>query len=81
MAFHRKTLRERVAQAALALTPAEREALVLSARDGLSNRQIAEHLGISTDAVERRLVSALCKFERELHQPRRCPWRRVFRDR
>lgn len=46
MSMSSRTLRKRVAKAASRLTPAEREILVLSARDGLSNRQIAERLGV-----------------------------------
>jgi RNA polymerase sigma factor (sigma-70 family) len=79
MAINCRTLGERVAQAASRLTPAEREILVLGARDGLSNRQIAERLGIPADAVERLLASALCKFERGFRQPQRHPWGRFRR--
>jgi RNA polymerase sigma factor (sigma-70 family) len=77
MAVLRKSPRKRVARAASGLTRAEREVLTLSARYGLSNRQIADRLGIPADAVERRLEAALSKFERGLRCTQRRPWWRL----
>jgi RNA polymerase sigma factor (sigma-70 family) len=80
MANHCRRLRTCVARAASSLTPAEREILVLSARDGLSNSQIAERLGISAEEAERRLASALVRFERALWKAQH-PWRGFFKRR
>jgi RNA polymerase sigma factor (sigma-70 family) len=80
MANHCRRLRTCVARAASSLTPAEREILILGARDGLSNSQIAERLGIPAEEVERRLALALVKFERALWEAEH-PWRGFFKRR
>jgi RNA polymerase sigma factor (sigma-70 family) len=57
---------QRVEQAAAALSPHEREVLVLSAGHGLRNADIAARLGISERRVERILARALRKFARAM---------------
>lgn len=64
---------ERLEKAAAGLRRNEREALILSARERLSNRDIAERLGITTGAVERLLAKALIKLDRALERQER-PW-------
>lgn len=66
---------ERLEQAAARLRPLEHEVLFLSARDHLANDQIAEHLGISTEAAERLLAKALRKLDRALERQERPWWR------
>jgi RNA polymerase sigma factor (sigma-70 family) len=76
MARHRLALTpERLEQAAARLRPIEREVLFLSARGGLSNDQIAEQLGIATEAAERLLAKALRKLDRALERQERPWWR------
>jgi RNA polymerase sigma factor (sigma-70 family) len=60
--------RERLARAARTLTRVEREVLVLSARDGLWNQEIAERLGFRVARVERILARALRKLDRALQE-------------
>ena len=66
---------ERLERAASRLTAREREVLVLSAREHLSNAQIAERLGITTEAAERLLADALCKLDRMIERQERPWWR------
>lgn len=66
---------ERIEKAAKNLRPDEREVLVLSAREQLSNAEIASQLGISSEAVERLLAGALRKFDRALERQERPWWR------
>jgi RNA polymerase sigma factor (sigma-70 family) len=71
-------MRNRVERAASKLSALEREVLVLSAREGLSNQRIAERLGIETVEVERLLASALIKFDRALRRQEQRPWWRFW---
>lgn len=66
---------ERIEKAAKSLRPDEREVLVLSAREQLSNAEIASRLGISSEAVERLLAGALRKLDRALERQERPWWR------
>ena len=66
---------DRLEKAAGKLRPLEREVLVLSAREGLSNGEIATRLGITTEAAERLLAGALCSLDRALERQRRPWWR------
>lgn len=76
MASDRPTLTpERLKQAAARLRPLEREALVLSGRERLSNDEVAERLGITTEAAERLLAKALRKLDRALDRQERPWWR------
>ncbi len=70
------TLR-RLEKAASSLSPIEREVLVLSARERLSNDEIAARLGITPEAAERILVTALCRLDRALERQER-PWWRLW---
>ncbi len=68
---------ERLAKAARRLWPHEREVLLLSARERLSNDEIAACLGITPEAASRLLAAALRKLDRVLeHQAR--PWWRLW---
>ena len=62
---------ERLEAAARSLRPIEGEALVLSARERLSNDEIAQRLGIAPQAVERLLASALFRLDRTLARQER----------
>jgi RNA polymerase sigma factor (sigma-70 family) len=64
---------ERLEKAASRLRPIEREVLVLSARERLSNAEIAARLGIAPESVERLLANALCTLDRALERQER-PW-------
>lgn len=66
---------ERLDRAASRLRPIEREVLVLSAREGLSNGEIAARLGITPEASERLLAMALCRLDRTLERLSRPWWR------
>ena len=66
---------DRLERAASNLRPIEREVLVLSAREGLSNGEIAARLGITPEAAERLLARALCRLDRALERQRRPWWR------
>ena len=73
-------------KAAECLAPIERRVLVLSARERLSSRAIAERLGITPTKAERVLARAICKLtraidrqereERRRREPR--PWWRLW---
>jgi len=65
----------RVERAAAALSPREREVLVLSAGHGLGTFEIAAKLGISERRAQRLLARALRKFDRALEQDGRRRWR------
>jgi DNA-directed RNA polymerase specialized sigma24 family protein len=66
---------ERVERGAAALSPLEREVLILSAGHGLPSREIAARLGIGGRRAERLLARALRKFDRALDEGRRSWWR------
>ena len=66
---------ERLEHAASSLRPIEREVLVLSARERLSNDEIAARLGITPEAAERLLARALCRLDRALERQERPWWR------
>ena len=68
---------ERLARAARRLRPREREVLLLSARDRLSNDEIATRLGITPEAASRRLAAALRRLDRALERQAR-PWWRLW---
>ena len=65
----------RLEKAAAKLRPIEREVLLLSARDGLSNAEIADRLGITTEAAERLLAGVLCRLDWALERQSRPWWR------
>jgi RNA polymerase sigma factor (sigma-70 family) len=67
----------RVERASAALTPLERDVLVLSAGRGMDCAAIAARLGIRQARAERLLARALRKFDRALRSERRGwgrPW-------
>ena len=66
---------ERVERATAALSPLEREVLVLTAGHGLRIPDIALRLGISERRAQRLLARALTRFDRALHPPERPWWR------
>ena len=66
---------DQIERAASSLRPIEREVLVLSAREHLSNGEIAARLGITAGAAERLLARALCRLDRALERQRRPWWR------
>lgn len=66
---------ERVEQAAKCLRPIEREVLILSARERLSNDEIAVRLGIEPREAQRLLAKALLKLDRALERQERPWWR------
>lgn len=66
---------ERLEKAASSLRPIEREVLVLSSRERLSNDEIAARLGITPEAAERLLAKALCRLDRALERQERPWWR------
>ena len=68
---------ERLAKAARRLRPQEREVLLLSARERLSNDEIAARLGITSEAASRRLAAALRRLDRALERQKR-PWWRLW---
>jgi RNA polymerase sigma factor (sigma-70 family) len=67
----------RIERAASALSPLEREVLVLSAGNGLRCSEIAARLGISERRAQRLLARALRKFDRALERRSR-PWWRLW---
>ena len=76
MVSDRRSLKlERLEKAASSLRPIEREVLVLSAREGLSNGEIAVRIGITAEAAERLLARALCRLDRALERQERPWWR------
>lgn len=64
---------DRLQCAARTLRPLEREALVLSAAERLSNAELARRLGLSVGAAERLLARALRRLDRALERQER-PW-------
>lgn len=60
-------------RAIAALRPLEREVLLLSAREGLANGEVAARLGISPRSAERLLARALARLDRAL-EPKCRPW-------
>lgn len=66
---------ERLERAASSLRPIEREVLVLSARERMSNDEMAARLGITPEATEQLLAEALCRLDRALEQQVRPWWR------
>lgn len=66
---------ERLERASSALSPLEREVLVLSAGHGLRTADIAARLAISERRAERLLARALCKFDQALRDPSSPWWR------
>ena len=66
---------EQLERAASSLSPVEREVLALSARDGLSNDDIAARLGITAEAADRLLARAICRFDQALERRDRLWWR------
>jgi RNA polymerase sigma factor (sigma-70 family) len=66
---------ERLEQAAKSLRPIEREVLVLSARERLSNDEIALRLGIEPQEAQRLLAQALLRLDRALTRQERPWWR------
>lgn len=66
---------DRLEKAASSLLPIEREVLVLSARERLSNDEIADRLGMTPRAAERLLTRALCRLDRAIERQRRPWWR------
>lgn len=65
----------RLDRAVAGLRPMEREVLLLSAREGLSNDKVAQRLGISSAEAERLLATALCRLDRALDRQERRWWR------
>lgn len=68
---------DRLERAAASLRPIEREVLILSAREGLSNAEIGQLLGITSRKVERLLANALFKLDRALERQER-PWWKLW---
>ena len=66
---------ERLERAASTLLPIEREVLLLSARERLSNGEMAVRLGMTTQAVERLLARAISKLDRAIERQERPWWR------
>ena len=78
MASDRPSLRlEQLEKAASSLRPFEREVLILSARERLSNSEIAARLGITPEAAEYLLARAICRLDWALERQER-PWRRFW---
>ena len=75
MASKRAPTLEQLERAASSLSPVEREVLVLSAREGLSNDDIAARLGITGEAADRLLARAICRFDEALERQDRLWWR------
>ena len=65
----------RIEKAAKGLRPDEREVLVLSASERLSNAEVARRLGTSPEAAERLLARALDRLDRALARQERPWWR------
>ena len=66
---------ERLEEAVSRLRPIEREVLLLSARERLSNEEVAARLGIEPAAAERFLAKALRKLDRAIERQERPWWR------
>ena len=58
-------------KAAECLAPIERQVLVFSARERLSNREIAARLGVTPKKAERILASAISKLARAIERQER----------
>jgi DNA-directed RNA polymerase specialized sigma24 family protein len=71
---HRPSL-QRLERAASRLRPLEYWALLLSARDGLTNDEIAARLGVSPVEAERLVAAALCRIDRALERREPGWWR------
>lgn len=68
---------DRLERVAANLPPVERDVLDLSAREGLSNRDIAVRLGITPETAERLLARALCRLDRAIER-QEWPWWRFW---
>jgi len=66
---------EQLERAASTLSPVEREVLVLSACERLSNDDIAARLGMTPEAADRLLARAICRFDAALGRQDRLWWR------
>lgn len=66
---------DRLEKAASSLRQVERDVLVLGARERLTNEEIGARLGITAEAAERLLASALRKLDRALERQQRPWWR------
>ena len=66
---------ERLEKAVASLRPIEREVLLLSARERLSNDEIAARLGITPEAAEYLLAQAICRLDWALERQERPWWR------
>lgn len=66
----------RINSALARLSEREREVFLAVSVDDLSYAEIAERLGLSAEQVMRLFGSALANMDRNLHEPRRCWWRR-----
>lgn len=75
MASDRAPTAEELERAASSLSPVECEVLALSAREGLSNDDIATRLGISAETADRLLARAICRFDQALERRDRLWWR------
>ena len=64
---------ERLEKAASSLRPIEREVLILSAGEHLSNEEVAARLGITPETAERVLARAMCRLDRAIERQER-PW-------
>jgi len=65
----------RLEKALSRLGPIERDVLFLSAREGLRTDEIAAHLDLPSETVERHLADALCTLDRLLERQERPWWR------
>ena len=65
--------REQLEKAAAGLRPIELEVLVLSARERMSNGEIAARFGMTTQAAERLLARAISKLDQAIERQER-PW-------
>ena len=68
-----RELRDRVQAALTALSPAEREALLLVSAGGLAPAEAAEACGVTPEAMRQRLARARASLARELARSERLP--------